>query len=86
MDSFHGFVSWIRFVKAKIPNYSIHFVSEGFVYESRILIIEQNLHFQTSQTDGGGRSLGQLFAKCQNQILGLVNADLQHKLNEALNI
>ena len=50
------------------------------------MLIEQNLHFQTSQTDGGGRSLGQLFAKCQNQILGLVNADLQHKLNEALKI
>jgi hypothetical protein len=34
---FKRFVSWIRFVRSKIPNYSIRFVLEGFVYESRIL-------------------------------------------------
>ena len=39
---FERFVSWIRFwkirfVKIFFPNYSIRFVSEGFVYESRIL-------------------------------------------------
>jgi hypothetical protein len=33
---FERFVLWIRFVKTKIPNYSIHFVLEGFVYESLI--------------------------------------------------
>ncbi len=42
MDSFRGFVferfvSWICFVKNFFPNYSIRFISEGFVYESRIL-------------------------------------------------
>jgi hypothetical protein len=31
------FVSWIRFVRPKISKDSICFVSEGFVYESRIL-------------------------------------------------
>jgi hypothetical protein len=34
---FQRFVLWIRFVRSKIPNYSICFVAEGFVYESRIL-------------------------------------------------
>jgi hypothetical protein len=34
---FKRFVSWLRFVRSKNPNYSIRFVSEGFVYESRIL-------------------------------------------------
>ncbi len=34
---FKRFVSWIRFVNIFFPNYSIRFVSEGFVYESRIL-------------------------------------------------
>ncbi len=47
-DSFRGFiferfVSWIRFVKAKIPNYSIRFVSEGFVYKSRILTFKATI-------------------------------------------
>jgi hypothetical protein len=46
VDSFCGFVLWIcfwkiclwiRFVKTKIPNYSIRFVLEGFVYKSCIL-------------------------------------------------
>ena len=37
MDSFCGFISWIRFVKTKIPNYLIHFLLKGFVYNSRIL-------------------------------------------------
>ncbi len=32
-DSYHGFVS----EKKNFPNYSIRFISEGFVYESRIL-------------------------------------------------
>ena len=41
-DSFCGFVFerfvlWICFVKKFFPNYSIRFVLEGFVYESRIL-------------------------------------------------
>ncbi len=36
---FERFVLWICFVKTKIPNYSIHFVSEGFIYDSRILSI-----------------------------------------------
>jgi hypothetical protein len=35
--SFRGFVLLICFVKTKIPNYVIHFVLEGFVYNSRIL-------------------------------------------------
>jgi hypothetical protein len=44
-DSFRGFVSWcnfqkIHFVMPKISNYSIRFVSEGFVYESRILKLQ----------------------------------------------
>ncbi len=34
---FKRFVLWICFVKIIFPNYSIRFVSEGFVYESRIL-------------------------------------------------
>jgi hypothetical protein len=34
---FKRFVSWIRFVRPKISKDSICFVSEGFVYESRIL-------------------------------------------------
>ncbi len=34
---FVRFVSWIRFVRPKISKDSIRFVSEGFVYESRIL-------------------------------------------------
>ena len=34
---FKRFVSWIRFVRPKISKDSIRFVSEGFVYESRIL-------------------------------------------------
>ncbi len=42
MDSFRRpvfqrFVSWICFVRPKISKDSIRFVSEGFVYESRIL-------------------------------------------------
>ena len=36
---FKRFVSWIRFVRPKISKDSIHFVLEGFVYESRILKI-----------------------------------------------
>ena len=36
---FKRFVSWIRFVRPKISKDSIRFVSEGFVYESRILNI-----------------------------------------------
>jgi hypothetical protein len=36
---FVRFVSWIRFVRPKISKDSIRFVSEGFVYESRILSI-----------------------------------------------
>ena len=39
---FQRFVLWIRFVRSKIPNYLIRFVSEGFVYESRILIKKNN--------------------------------------------
>ncbi len=34
---FKTLVSWIRFVRPNIPNYSIFFNSEGFVYDSRIL-------------------------------------------------
>ncbi len=34
---FERFVSWIRFVRPNISKDSIHFISEGFVYESRIL-------------------------------------------------
>jgi hypothetical protein len=34
---FKRFVSWIRFVRPKISKDTIRFVSEGFVYESRIL-------------------------------------------------
>ncbi len=34
---FQRFVLWIRFERSKIPNHSICFVLEGFVYESRIL-------------------------------------------------
>jgi hypothetical protein len=36
---FKRFFLWIRFVRSKIPNYSIRFVSEGFLYDSRILTI-----------------------------------------------
>jgi hypothetical protein len=46
---FKRFILWIRFVRPKISNYSIRFVSEGFVYESRILTIKpfyiQNTYF-----------------------------------------
>ncbi len=41
---FKRFISWIRFVRPKISNYSICFVSEGFVYKSRILINNSYLH------------------------------------------
>jgi hypothetical protein len=34
---FKRFVSWISFERSKIPNYSICFVVEGFIYNSRIL-------------------------------------------------
>ncbi len=37
---FKRFVSWIRFVRPKISKDSIRFVLEGFVYKSRILIIQ----------------------------------------------
>jgi hypothetical protein len=33
---FKRFVLWIYFVRPKIPNYSIHFDLEGFIYDSRI--------------------------------------------------
>ncbi len=42
---FQRFISWIRFVRSKIPNYSICFVLEGFVYESRILKFDILIHF-----------------------------------------
>jgi hypothetical protein len=36
---FKRFVSWIRFVRPKISKGLIRFVSEGLVYESRILTL-----------------------------------------------
>jgi hypothetical protein len=47
---FQRFISWIRFVRSKIPNYTIRFVLEGFVYESRILIKNLN-YISTDQSE-----------------------------------